>query len=109
MANAVRYARYSSSGQREESIEDQARVCREEASRNGDEVLHVYADRASTGTEAEHRAQFQRMVADSARGSFSVVYVYKTDRFARNRYDSAVYKARLKKNGVRVVSATERI
>ena len=29
------------------------------------------------------------------------------DRFARNRYDSARYKAALKKNGVKVVSATE--
>ena len=109
MARAVIYARYSSSGQREESIEDQVRVCTEEAARNGDEVLRVYADRAATGTEAEHRAQFQRMVADSAKGAFSLVYVYKTDRFARNRYDSATYKAKLKKNGVRVVSATERI
>ena len=30
-------------------------------------------------------------------------------RFARNRYDSAHYKAALKKNGVRVVSAKENI
>ena len=35
--------------------------------------------------------------------------VYKLDRFARNRYDSAMYKARLKKCGVKVVSATEQL
>lgn len=29
------------------------------------------------------------------------------DRFARNRYDSAHYKATLRKNGVKVISATE--
>ena len=33
--------------------------------------------------------------------------VWKLDRFSRNRYDSARYKAMLKKNGVKVVSATE--
>ncbi|MEG1709998.1 MAG: recombinase family protein, partial [Acinetobacter sp.] len=35
--------------------------------------------------------------------------VWKLDRFSRNRYDSAHYKAQLKKNNVRVVSATESI
>ena len=109
MAFAVIYARYSSDRQRDESIEDQVRVCRAEAERNGDEVVAVYADRAISGTDAEHRPEFQRMVADSADAPWEVVYVYKVDRFARNRYDSAVYKARLRRNGVRVVSATERI
>lgn len=109
MALAAIYARYSSDRQRDESIEDQVRVCRAEAERNGDEVAAVYADHAISGTDAEHRPQFQRMVADSAEAPWEVVYVYKVDRFARNRYDSAVYKARLRKNGVRVVSATERI
>lgn len=109
MASAVIYARYSSSGQREESIEDQVRVCTQEAERNGDRIVRVYADRATSGTTTNHRAAFAEMVADSARGWFERVYVYKTDRFARNRYDSAIYKTKLKRNGVRVVSATERI
>ena len=38
-----------------------------------------------------------------------MVVVWKLDRFARNRYDSAHYKAALKKNGVRVISAKENI
>ena len=33
--------------------------------------------------------------------------MWKLDRFARNRYDSAHYKAALRKNGVKVISATE--
>ena len=49
------------------------------------------------------------MIKDSAKGIFDVVIVWKLDRFARNRYDSAYYKNILKKNGVRVISATERI
>lgn len=109
MANAAIYARYSSSGQREESIEDQVRVCTEEACRNGDRIVRVYSDKAASGTTTNHRAAFAEMVADSGRGWFEKVYVYKTDRFARNRYDSAIYKTKLKRNGVRVVSATERI
>ena len=35
--------------------------------------------------------------------------MYQLDRFARNRYDSAVNKAVFKKNGVRVLSARENI
>ena len=46
---------------------------------------------------------------DSANHAFDYVIVYKLDRFARNRYDSAINKAMLKKNGVRVLSACEQI
>ena len=109
MASAVIYARYSSHNQREESIEDQVRVCTEAAARNGDDIVRVYADKAISGTSTDKRAAFAEMIADSARGRWEKVYVYKTDRFARNRYDSAVNKAKLKRNGVRVVSATEGI
>ena len=52
---------------------------------------------------------FQRMIRDSGKRLFDTVLVWKLDRFARNRYDSAHYKSLLKKNGVRVVSATEHI
>lgn len=49
----------------------------------------------------------QKMIKDSSRKNFDVVLVRKLDRFARNRYDSAHYKALLKKNGVRVIFVTE--
>lgn len=49
------------------------------------------------------------MIKDSIKGLFRVVLVWKLDRFARNLYDSAHYKAQLKKYGVRVLSATENI
>ena len=35
--------------------------------------------------------------------------VYKLDRFARNRYDSAIYKAKLKQRGIKLLSAMEKI
>ena len=47
------------------------------------------------------------MIADSAKRQFQAVLVYQLDRFSRNRYDSATYKNKLKKNGVRVISARE--
>lgn len=47
------------------------------------------------------------MIKDSDKCLFNMIFIWKLDRFARNRYDSARYKAVLKKNGVKVVSATE--
>lgn len=49
------------------------------------------------------------MIADSDQHLFQFVIVYALDRFSRSRYDSAIYKNRLKKNGVRVLSAKENI
>ena len=106
--NAVIYARYSSDNQREESIEGQLRECMEYCKKNGMVVVKEYIDRAFSA-KTDHRPDFQRMIKDSAKGLFDVVVVWKLDRFARNRYDSAHYKAALKKNGVRVVSAKENI
>ncbi len=108
--NAVIYARFSSDRQREESIEGQVRECTEYAKQNGYTIVETYIDRAlSASKETEKRLDFLRMVRDSGKRLFDVVLVWKLDRFARNRYDSAHYKALLKKNGVRVVSATEHI
>lgn len=108
--DVVLYLRYSSANQTEQSIEGQDRVCSEFCKRQGYEIVGRYIDRAlSASKETEKRVEFQRMIKDSERGRFQGVVVYKLDRFARNRYDSATYKARLKKNGVRVISATEGI
>ena len=103
---AVIYARYSSSAQREESIEGQVKECTTFAERNGYTIIGTYADRAISGT-TDNRPQFQKMIEDSKRKLFDVVIVWKLDRFARNRYDSARYKNQLKKNGVKLISATE--
>ncbi len=105
---AVIYARYSSSGQREESIEGQLRECNEFARKNGFVIVGEYIDKALTG-RTDRRPDFQRMLRDSERGVFKAVICWKMDRFARNRYDSATYKYRLKKNGVRVFYAAESI
>lgn len=106
--NAVIYARYSSHNQTEQSIEGQLQICHEFAQRNGYTIVGEYIDRAISGT-TDARPDFLRMIEDSAKKGFQFVIVYQLDRFARNRYDSAIYKSRLKKNGVRVLSARENI
>lgn len=105
---AVIYARYSSHNQREESIEGQIRECQDFASRNNFIIVDEYIDRAISG-RTDDRENFQRMIKDSEKGHFDAVIMYTLDRFARNRYDSATYKAKLKKNGVRVFYAKQTI
>lgn len=103
---AVIYARYSSDSQREESIEGQIRECTAFAEKNGITILRHYIDRAYSA-KTDNRPEFQNMIKDSGKKLFDMVIVWKLDRFARNRYDSARHKTTLKKNGVKVVSATE--
>lgn len=108
--NVVLYMRYSSDKQTEQSIEGQERICRAFCEQQGYEIVNRYIDRATSAfKDADKRTQFQKMIKDSEKNLFEAVVVYKLDRFARNRYDSATYKAKLKKNGVRVISATENI
>lgn len=103
---AVIYARYSSDNQREESIEGQLRECTAFAEKNDITVLRHYIDRAYSA-KTDNRPEFQHMIKDSSKHLFDIVIVWKLDRFSRNRYDSARYKTLLKRNGVKVVSATE--
>ena len=106
--NVVIYARYSSHNQTEQSIEGQLKVCYEYAKRNNYDVIGEYIDRALTGTN-DNRPEFLKMIEDSNKKCFQDILVYQLDRFSRNRYDSAIYKRRLKKNGVRVFSVKENI
>lgn len=49
------------------------------------------------------------MIADSGKGLFDIVLVHKLDRFSRDRYDSVIYKKKLKKNHVKLCSVLERM
>ena len=108
MKTAVIYARYSSDSQTEQSIEGQVRVCKQFAEKNDLLVVDQYIDRATTGMN-DNRAAFQQMLRDSKRRQWSVVIVYKLDRFARNKYESVVNRKKLTDNGVELVSAMENI
>ena len=105
---AVIYARYSSHSQKDASIEQQLRVCRQYAREHDIQIVGEYCDHAISGT-SDKRPEFVRMIKDSEKRHWEQVLVYKIDRFARNRYDSATYKVKLRKNGVKVTSVMEPI
>lgn len=105
---AVIYARYSSDNQREESIEGQIRECTAYAEKNGITVIKHCIDRALSA-KTDNRPEFQQMIKDCEKRLFDIVLVWKLDRFARNRYDSAHYEYQLERNHVKLVSATEPI
>lgn len=109
MQNAVIYARYSSHGQNEQSIEGQIEECQEYCNLMGFNVVNIYYDKALSGKYDESRTNFLKMIADSKKGLFQYIVVWKLDRFARNRYDSAIYKKELSKKGIRVLSAKQQI
>lgn len=107
--NCVIYARFSSHGQNEQSIESQIRTCKEFADSKGYNVIGIYSDKAKTGTN-DKRPDFQRMMKDAQSGTFRYIIVYMMDRFSRNRRDSIMYKEMLKeKYGIKVLSALEPI
>lgn len=105
---AVVYARYSSHGQKEQSIEGQLSAAQAYAKAKGYTIVHEYIDRAMTGRN-DNRAEFQRMLSDTAKKQFRVVIVWKVDRFGRNREEITFNKYRCKKNGVRVEYVAESV
>ena len=107
---AVAYARYSSAGQRDVSIEQQLADIRAFAKREGYTVVHEYADHAKSGfRHVDARTAFQSMMAAADSGTFDTVICWKVDRFGRNREESALYKGRLRRFGVKVLYAMEPI
>ena len=108
MKTAVIYARYSSSNQTEQSIEGQVHVCQDFAQRNDIIIVDSYIDRAISGT-TDNRDAFQQMLKDSNNKKWDYVLVYKLDRFARNKFESAIHRKHLKDNGIKILSAMENI
>ena len=107
---AVAYARYSSAGQRDVSIEQQLMDIRAFAKREGFTLVHEYADHARSGFKnVNARTAFQSMMAAADSGTFDTVICWKVDRFGRNREESALFKGRLRRFGVKVLYAMEPI
>ena len=102
------YARFSSNNQREESITAQERAMKKYCEENHYLIVASYRDEAKSAT-SDNRPQFLQAIADSEKGLFDILLVHKLDRFSRNRYDSAIYRSKLKKNGVKVCSVLERL
>ncbi len=105
---AVGYCRFSSSNQREESIDAQKRAIQEYADSKGWTINHWYVDEGISGT-TDNRPSFQQMINDSRQGLFNKVIVHKLDRFARNTQVSISSRYELLKNGAKLISVLEHI
>ena len=107
---AVAYARFSSNNQRDESIDAQLRAIREYCQKENIELIEVFTDEAISG-KTDDREDFQNMIKQLLKGTLPVDYVlvHKFNRFARNKYDSALYKKKLKDIGIKVISVTQKI
>jgi site-specific DNA recombinase len=105
----VLYARVSSEKQDVDlSLSAQLKALRDYAARNNYEVVKEFVDEAESGKTAA-RPAFREMISAARRPQkpFDVILVWKFSRFARSRQDSILFKAMLKKNGIRVVSISE--
>ena len=104
---AAIYARYSSELQSATSIDDQVRVCRERADREGWVVQQVYDDRATSGALIQNRPGIQQLVSDAKVGRFDIVLTEALDRLSRDQeHISWLYK-RLSIAEVAIVTLAE--
>jgi site-specific DNA recombinase len=107
---AAIYTRYSSDNQREASLEDQERLCRQEAARLGYSVVHVYKDAALSGQLGEHgRPGFQAMLAAARREEFDVLMVDDASRLSRDAGDALKIQERLLFLGIGLVARADGI
>lgn len=106
MKTAVAYARYSSTNQNDISITAQLRAIQEYAAKNKIQVLREYIDEAQSAT-TDDRTSFKAMIADLGRLKADLVLVHKVDRFARNRYDAAIYRREIQRVGARLLAVDQ--
>ena len=101
------YARYSSDQQRAASIEDQFRICRERAAREGWKIAGAYKDSAVSGSSVILRPGVQALLEDAGRREFDVVLAEALDRVSRDQADVAVLYKHLRFAGVGVFTLSE--
>lgn len=73
------------------------------------EFVEVYADKASTGTKAETRENFQRLIADCMADKIDLVVAKSLSRFARNTLDTLKYVRQLRAKNVAIYFEVEKI
>lgn len=105
---AALYARYSTAGQREASIEDQLRECREFAERQGFKVVEEFHDAAMSGNESS-RPGYQRMLDAARKKRFGVIVAHELSRISRNEAETHLLREELEWLGVHIVTATDGI
>lgn len=103
---AVVYARFSSDAQRDASIEDQLRVCRARADREGWSVSEVFTDYAISGATAL-RPGFQALLSALRAGRIDVVLTESLDRLSRDQEHIAGFFKHASFAGARIVTLAE--
>jgi len=106
MTRVAIYARFSSQMQSEASIEDQLRICRERAAREGWTVTEVFSDMAVSGASMQ-RPGVQHLMDAASRGAFDVIVAEALDRLSRDQADVATLFKRLSFHGVKIVTLSE--
>src|SRR3546814_3240297 len=107
MTRAALYARYSSDNQSVASIEDQFRICRDQATREKWKVMGTYKDAAISGASVTLRPGIQALLQDAQAGKFDIVLAEALDRVSRDQADVAILYKHLKFAGVRLVTFAE--
>ena len=65
-------------------------------------LVAQYVDEGITGTSAEKRPQFMKMIEDAKRKKFDMIITREVSRFARNTVDTLQFTRKLKEYGVEV-------
>lgn len=107
MNRVALYARYSSDQQSAASIEDQLRICRERAAREGWHVVGLYDDAAISGASMILRPGIQALVQDAQAGKFDIVLAEALDRVSRDQADVATLFKHLQFARVPLVTLAE--
>ncbi|MAU23770.1 MAG: recombinase family protein [Martelella sp.] len=107
MMRVALYARYSSDNQREASIEDQFRICREQAKREKWKIVGTYKDAGISGASMILRPGIQSLLQDAQAGQFDMVLAEALDRISRDQADVATFFKHLKFAGVPIVTLAE--
>ena len=107
MTKVALYARYSSENQRDASIEDQLRLCRLHAERQGWTIVDSYSDRAISGASLLLRPGVQELIQDAGRRRFDLVMTESLDRLSRDQEDIAGIYKRMRFVGVGIVTLSE--
>ena len=103
---AAIYARFSSDLQRDASIDDQIRSCRDHAARQGLEVVEIYSDRAVSGASLM-RTGIQKLMRDAQAGGFQLGIAEAVDRLSRNQADIAGLYQQFQFHGVMIETVSE--
>ncbi len=107
MTRVALYARYSSDQQSASSIDDQFRICREQAARDGWQIIGTYKDAAISGSSITLRPGIQQLIQDAQAGRFSIILAEALDRVSRDQADVATLYKHLQFAGITLVTLAE--